>query len=90
MQILDNQIYIVGELPGFADLNLRNKKILALLAARFPDDLPDVDFVIQNSDWFPPNFNGKQLYNDPRTHADWRNECRPQLACIAAWPALLS
>ncbi|KAK9831221.1 hypothetical protein WJX74_008187 [Apatococcus lobatus] len=58
VQILDNQIYIVGELPGFADLNLRNKKILALLAARYPDDLPDVDFIIQNSDWFPPNFNG--------------------------------
>ena len=61
MQILDNQIYIIGELPGFADLNLRNKKILALLAARFPDDLPDVDFIIQNSDWLPPNFNGEHL-----------------------------
>ncbi|KAK9862578.1 hypothetical protein WJX84_011176 [Apatococcus fuscideae] len=58
VQILDNQIYIAGELPGFRDLNLRNKRILALLASHYPDDLPDVDFVIQNSDWLPPNFNG--------------------------------
>ena len=57
VQILENQAYIVGETPGFQNLNLRNKQMLASVLDAFPGHLPDVDFVIQGSDWIPINLN---------------------------------
>ncbi len=57
VQILDNRAYIVGESPGFQYLNLRNKQMLASVLEAFPGTLPDVDFVIQGSDWIPPSLN---------------------------------
>ena len=50
LQILDNQAYIVGETKGYHDLKMRNKRMLASVMAA---NLPNVDFVIQGSDWLP-------------------------------------
>lgn len=57
VQILNNQAYVVGETSGFKLLNLRNKQMLASVLDAFPGNLPDVDFVIQGSDWIPANLN---------------------------------
>ena len=58
MQIIDGEWYIAGETHNFLTIHLRTKQVLADFAARYKGRLPDVDFVLQTSDWLPPSFNG--------------------------------
>lgn len=61
MQIIDGEWYIVGETHNFLTIHLKTKQVLADFAARYKGRLPDVDFVVQTSDWLPPAFNGEGL-----------------------------
>ncbi len=61
LQIIDGQWYIVGETHNFLTIHLKTKQVLADFAARYKGRLPDVDFVLQTSDWLPPAFNGDAL-----------------------------
>lgn len=51
----------MGETHNFLTIHLKTKQVLADFAARYKGRLPDVDFVLQTSDWLPPAFNGEVL-----------------------------
>ena len=63
VQILENQAYVVGEPLGFQDLNSKNKQMLVAALEAFPGTLPDLDMVIQGSDWIPKGQNSSGQLN---------------------------
>ncbi|KAK9819294.1 hypothetical protein WJX74_001805 [Apatococcus lobatus] len=83
VQILDNQAYIVGETQGYQDLNLKNKRMLASVLQAFPGALPDVDFVVQGSDWIPANLNNsgfQTLAGNSRVTTSFQPQAALQIA----------
>ncbi|KAK9847650.1 hypothetical protein WJX84_009110 [Apatococcus fuscideae] len=58
VQIIDGEWFIAGETHNFLTIHLKTKQVLADFAARYKGRLPDVDFVLQTSDWLPPAYNG--------------------------------
>ena len=61
LQIINGEWFIAGETHNFLTIHLKTKQVLADFAARYQGRLPDVDFIVQTSDWLPPAFNGVML-----------------------------
>ncbi len=52
-------MYIAGETDPFMFVQEGFKRMLANLWARYRQDLPDVDMMIQTDDWMIPNMEGR-------------------------------
>ena len=61
VQVVQQEMYIVGETKQFPEFQTHMKLLLADVWAAYKGRPPDVDLVIQFDDWMPPNLNGKAL-----------------------------
>lgn len=62
LQVVDQEMYIVGETKQFPEFQSHMKLLLADVWAAYRGRLPDVDLVIQFDDWMPPSLNGEESY----------------------------
>ena len=61
VQVINGRMYIAGEIEPFMSVQDSFKSLLANVWARYSNELPDVDMMIQTDDWMIPNMEGGTL-----------------------------
>ncbi|KAK9818583.1 hypothetical protein WJX74_004255 [Apatococcus lobatus] len=98
LQVVNQEMYVVGETKQFPEFQSHMKLLLADVWAAYKGRLPDVDLVIQFDDWMPPSLNGTHpdcphqgpIVTASRKAEDWWGVLAPEATFkfLPGWPVM--